>query len=232
MTMEENGKNNLNKENDCWNSIGVWSRGIASCPKLKEIVHCRNCDKFVASGRRLLDREPMDDYLLEWTDFLAEEREDIHESEEPVIIFRLENEWFALPCMILKEVAESRTIHRIPHRTDNVFLGMSNIDGDLQLCFSLKDFFGIEKSAPRHEAKSALKADRFIVVEKNNYSWVFPVDEVCGIYRYNINEIQNVPPTVSKAAESYTTNVFEFDGKTVGYLDDELIIYSLNRSIM
>lgn len=216
----------IKEDSFCWNRIGVWA-SERSCPKLKDVVHCRNCDEFISGGRSLLDREPDAAYLEEWTELIANEREELSESTDSVIVFRLENERFAFPAVIFREIEEAKDIHKIPHKADEVFLGLTNIKGELQLCFSLKAFLGIDETGSSTESKH-----RFMVVNRGGYSWVFPADEIFGIYKYDINDIQNIPATVSKAGSNYTKSVFKLEGKTIGLLDDELIIYALKRRIM
>ena len=48
--------------NACWDRIGV--QGDASCPELKQHVHCRNCPVYSAGAMQLLDREMAADALL------------------------------------------------------------------------------------------------------------------------------------------------------------------------
>ncbi|SDV46390.1 chemotaxis protein CheW [Chitinasiproducens palmae] len=43
---------------DCWNRIGVY--GDASCERLAEAIHCRNCEVYASAAIRLLDRVPVD----------------------------------------------------------------------------------------------------------------------------------------------------------------------------
>ena len=38
----------------CWKIIGVM--GDATCPRLDEAVHCRNCPVFAEAGQRLFER--------------------------------------------------------------------------------------------------------------------------------------------------------------------------------
>lgn len=114
--------------NDCWNQIGV--AGDGTCPELERVVHCRNCPVYSASGRHLLEREPPEDYLREWTQALAEEKgEDKAADTLSVLIFRLGQEWLALPTHVCQEVAEMRPIHILPHRSGPVLLGLANIRG-------------------------------------------------------------------------------------------------------
>src|SRR5947209_7840285 len=87
---------------DCWNTIGV--RGDRSCPELVEFVHCQNCPVFAAAGRGLLDAPSPEGYLEEWTERLAEELEELSCDTRSVLVFRVADEWLALPVEALVEV--------------------------------------------------------------------------------------------------------------------------------
>src|SRR5262249_47250193 len=112
---------------DCWNSIGV--RGDRSCPELMEFVHCQNCPVFAAAGRRFLDAPSPDGYLDEWTDRLAEHADELSCDLLSVLVFRLADEWLALPIQTLVEVTPPRPVHRVPYRT-GLLAGLVNIRGE------------------------------------------------------------------------------------------------------
>lgn len=224
--MNGNGTNNLNSEAYCWRLIGIWADAEPSCPRLAEMIHCRNCPEFTAQGRALFDMSATADYLHEWQEFLAEERESVSQSHESVLVFRLGREWFAFRTAALKEVAEPVKIHRIPRKTEPSLLGLVNIKGELNLCFSLHLLLEVDSDS---EASSPHR--KFIILEKDGYSWVFPVDEIAGISRYDMNEVGNIPVTVLKSDTNYIKEMFRFEGRSTAYLDDELIIYSLRRRI-
>ena len=97
---------------DCWNTIGV--RGDRSCPELAEFVHCQNCPVFAAAGRRFLDAPSPNGYLDEWTDRLAEIPEMASCDTISALVFRLADEWLALPVHALVEVTTPRPVHRVP----------------------------------------------------------------------------------------------------------------------
>jgi chemotaxis-related protein WspD len=85
--------------NDCWNQIGV--AGDGTCPELEKVIHCRNCPVYSAGGRHLPEREPPEDYLREWTRALAEEKDEDKAADTlSVLIFRLGQEWLALPTHV------------------------------------------------------------------------------------------------------------------------------------
>jgi chemotaxis-related protein WspD len=223
--------------NDCWNQIGVM--GDRTCGELKTVIHCRNCTVYSAAGRSLLERTAPPNYLKEWTDILAEaatEPAGVGEGTlvrstdtRSVIIFRLGDERLALPVNILQEVTPPQIIHTIPHRSNAVFLGLLNIRGETLLCISLQALLGLTAAAPIDS--SAINPQRMIVAGRNDHKWVFPVDEVHGIYRFHLNEFKDAPVVISKASEADTKSVVTWQDRRVNFLDTELLFYTLNHKV-
>ena len=231
------GEDDIPTLDDCWNRIGVM--GDRSCGELKTLIHCRNCAVYSAAGRSLLERIAPDEYLKEWTDVLAEtsthqfgigEGTFIRASDTiSVIIFRLGNEKLALPVSILQEVTPPCIIHTVPHRSDDLFLGILNIRGETLLCASLSYLLNLEPADTVTPNPTSTR--RMIVAGRNENKWVFPVDEVHGIYRFQLNEFKDAPVVVSKASEAYTKGVVTWQDKKVNFLNYELLFYTLNRKI-
>ena len=214
----------------CWNLTG--SFGDGSCPELAEVIRCLNCPVYSTAGRHLFERKPPEGYIEEWTEQLSMQQDSRGAAKTAVIIFRLGSEWLALPASVFKQVAPMRSIHSLPHRGSPVLLGLTNVLGALRLCISLHDLLGVEK--PLDSAKSVFKKSykRLAVIEKESGCWVFPVDEVYGMHRFHADILQNVPVTVARSAVSYTKGLFPCAEMIVGLLDDELLFYSLKRSIL
>ena len=138
-----------NRQQDCWNSIGV--RGNRSCSALIEYVHCQNCPVFADAGRRFLDARSPEGYLEEWTARLAEKADAIADDQISVLVFRVADEWLALPVHALIEVMMPRPIHRVPYRA-GLLAGLVNIRGELQLCIHLAKLLGIaDRTGPGSE---------------------------------------------------------------------------------
>ncbi len=223
---------------DCWNRIGVM--GDRTCGELKRVIHCRNCEVYSAAGRSLLERTAPPDYLQEWTDVLADntslntgigEGTLVRATDTiSVIIFRLGNERLALPVSILQEVTPPCNLHTVPHRSDALFLGILNIRGEMLLCTSLSHLLGLEPIA-EPESTRLTSTRRLIVAGRSQNKWVFPVDEIHGIYRFHLDEFKEAPVVISRAAETYTKGVFAWQDKKVNFLDCELLFYTLNRKI-
>ena len=226
-TVDENDPGREKKR--CWNTIGVWGDETPRCAHLQRLAHCRNCPVFIEAGRDLFDRKPPEGYLHDWTRALAAEKEASGKETVSVVVFRLGSEWFAMGTRVFKEVSEIERIHKIPHVHDPVILGLINIRGELQLCISLHTLLEIEKADDA--AAGPLRTSRMIVAEKDRSAWVFPADEVSGIFRCDPKRLQNAPATVSKAASTYTRGMFTLEDKKIGHLDDALLFGALHRRI-
>jgi chemotaxis-related protein WspD len=214
---------------DCWNKIGV--RGDGSCPELARHVHCRNCPVYSASAAKLLDADLPAGHLDEWAEHFSGAQKVEEAGTQSVVIFRIGAEWLALPTAVFKEVATVRAVHSLPHRRSGIVLGLANVRGTLLVCVSLGDVLGLEQAAePRKEKARALHR-RLLVISREGSRLVFPVDEVHGIHRCQPRELKEVPATVAKATATYTKSVLAWHDKTVGCLDDQLLFYTLNRSL-
>jgi chemotaxis-related protein WspD len=213
----------------CWNRIGVW--GDSSCGELSQAVHCHNCSVFGHAGRGLLDREPPPDYLSAWTTVIATEAAVRAPQTESVLLFRIQGEWLALPTHLFRELLDARMICRVPHRTDEVFLGLVNVQGETQLCVSLSRFLRLEDQEDTSDQISHIIYPRMAVVEKSGSRWVFPLDEVHDVYRFHADEILPAPATVARSSTAFTRGILRWQGKDVGYLDDELLFAALQRRI-
>ncbi|MBD2579530.1 chemotaxis protein CheW [Oscillatoria sp. FACHB-1406] len=227
--------------NDCWNQIGVM--GDRSCGELATVIHCHDCSVFAAAGDRLLEREPPVNYLNEWIDILAETPVDLEgtESDEAIVrtaeaisvmLFGLGNERLALPVKVLQEVTSPCIIQPLPHRSNELFLGLVNIRGETLLCASLCHLLNLESSEETSLTLNAINTKRMMVAGQGDDKWVFPVDEVYGVYRFHLSELRDAPVVISKAAEAYTQGIIYWQGKKVNYLDSELLFYTLNHKIL
>lgn len=215
--------------NDCWNKIGV--RGDGSCPELERHVHCRNCPVYSASAAKLLDADLPAGHLDEWAGHFSGERKVEEAGTQSVVIFRIGAEWLALPTAVFKEVATLRAVHSLPHRRSGLVLGLANVRGTLLVCVSLGDVLGLEKTVETKKEKARALHRRLLVISREGSRLVFPVDEVHGIHRCQPRELKAVPATVAKATATYTKSVLAWHDKTVGCLDDQLLFYTLNRSL-
>jgi len=213
----------------CWKQIGVW--GDRSCPKLQERSHCRDCTTYSQEGRALLNREAPDTYLVEWVSLLAQEREAVSRDQKTVQVFRLMSEWLALPAHCWVEVVGVSPVRHLPHRSNQILLGLVSVRGEIHLCVSLSNLLGIEKGEGPEDARSSRASRRFCVVKRDNLCWVFPVDEVHGLISYSEKDVGGIPSTVAKSSQKFTRGLLNVAGKRIGLLDEIPVFEALSRSV-
>jgi chemotaxis-related protein WspD len=216
----------------CWRRIGV--EGNRSCGKLAQAVHCRNCPVFLAAGQELFDREASAEYLEECTRQLAEAEEPAAAETRSLLMFRIGPEWLSLDAHAVVEVVDSRPIHRVPHRTDRLLLGLANIRGELHMCISLHELLGIESIAPGTTSASTSSASarqRLLVAELGQERWVFPVDEVEGVHRVPADTMEGLPHTVQRSPNYYTEALFSHKSQRIGVLSASRLFQALERIV-
>jgi chemotaxis-related protein WspD len=215
----------------CWRTIGVM--GDRSCLKLETAIHCRNCPVFMEAGQQLFERQPPAEYVEEQTALLSKEIAKEAAGSEAMVVFRIEEEWLALDVDAVIEVAEPRAVHRVPHRTDRLLMGIVNIRGELQLRVSLRALLGMDGADGPSEAGSSVSgepASRLLVCERGGQRWAFAVDEVAGVHRVGTDHLGNVPSTVAKSVKRLACAVFNWEGRSVGRLDADRLFDSLEGS--
>jgi chemotaxis-related protein WspD len=202
-------------------------RGDRSCPELAKVVHCQNCPVFAAAGRRFLDAPSPAGYLEEWTERLAAPVAEVDADLESVLVFRLGDEWLALPVGVLVEVAVPRAVHRVPYRA-GLLAGLVNIRGELCLCVHLAKLLGINLPPPSSDGAAAR---HLLVVQRAAERWVFPVDAVDQVRRVPVRELGPPPATVNRAVAHLARGVFPRDGRPVGLLDDARLFEALRTRL-
>jgi chemotaxis-related protein WspD len=231
----------------CWSTIGVFSRDPPSCPTLEQVVHCQNCEVYSAAGRTLFERAAPSDYTDEWTRALRLGKRTEQVESMSLLVFRIGTEWLGLPTPALSQVSDVKRIHSLPHRSDEILLGLVNVRGRIHLCCSLAALLGITASdaAP---GPGSLAYRRMIVVASASERWVLPVDEIDGVRRFRPRHVRDTPVTVAKDRSHFTRHVVEFDedvllhsergegatalsGKQIGCLDPDRVFEALRRHV-
>ena len=216
---------------NCWRHIGV--SGDRSCPELATFIHCRNCPVLTSAARRFFDRPAPAGYLDSWREILEQPEVARDADARSVLVFRIGDDWLALPTAVLVEVTSPRQLHRVPHRSGAELAGIVNIRGQLQLCILLEGLLGLP--APAVGIPFAASTARLIVVERvgdrGAERWAFRVDEVAGVHRVPGQSLRDVPATVSGAGTRATTALFSWHDRTVGLLDVSRLLDGLHGRI-
>jgi chemotaxis-related protein WspD len=237
---------------DCWNRIGT--RGDQSCPALAEYSRCLNCPVFERAAARLLDRPLGDAELAEaaqaprpelacersaaYPEALAHSRGvgDVANSSgesaatHSALVFRVADEWLALPTAALRQIDDLRPIHSLPHRRNRVVLGLVNIRGALTVAVSLGELLRLDRGAGGKPA-SRNGYPRMLVAAHRGEPVAFPVDEVDGVLRFAAHALMPVPATLAHAGAAHASGVLAWHDITIGLLDTDRVFDSLLRSL-
>jgi chemotaxis-related protein WspD len=220
-------------DGDCWSHIGV--SGDRTCPELSTFIHCRNCPVFTAAARAFFDRPAPEGYLDGWSRWLAksvggdgsdeggeedENQAQAHEEKVSALIFRLGPEWLAFRTQTVAEVTTPRPVHRVPHRTNEVFLGLVNLQGQVQLCVSLHGLLGV--TATSNPARLVVLRDR-----NRAENWAFAVDEVLGVQHVPRGRWRGGPSTLANPTVGFSQAVLSWKGRSIGLLDEERVFMAL-----
>jgi chemotaxis-related protein WspD len=207
---------------DCWNSVGV--KGDRSCPKLREAIHCHNCEVFADAARAFLDRPAPAGYLAEVTDTFSRSAEPRVGQSLSAVVFEVGDQLLAIDTKAVVEVTSTRRPHRVGHRNGRIFSGVVNIHGQLELCCSLSGLLHIEGGKGQ-------SAGRMLLVEHDGLRWSFEVGAVHGVHRFEPPDVTPVPATSQQDAASYMLRVLRFGERRAGQLDLEKTFRALESSL-
>lgn len=216
----------------CWNRIGVFGDG--SCAELTAHVHCRECPVYGAAAHDLLDRPLPPDYAAERTQHFAQPKPADEADVASVLLFRVQGEWFGLPTAVVSEVTDLRPVHRLPHRSAGVVVGVTNIRGELLVCVALEALLHLAArpaAGALTSAASPAALRRLLVLRRGDLRAVCRVDEIHGVYRMPARERRPVPATVAKSAASFSRDILNWRAVSVGLLDDQAVFAALQRAL-
>jgi len=221
---------------DCWNKIGVWSRTGASCPRLAEVIHCRNCEVYSAAGRQLLEREIPQEAAAEWAERYAEPIKYTQKHGTSITLFRIGTEWLAIPTKSIRSIGDPVATRRIPHRNHPALRGLASLTGEIEMVVSLQGLLGLaqksDEETVQHDAPQHGRAIvRMIRVNGASGPFAFEVDEVSGTHRYQEGKLEPVPSTLEMALLHYVSGTLAVDGRRVGVLDLGLVSYSVEQAL-
>jgi chemotaxis-related protein WspD len=223
---------------DCWDRIGG-TASDRSCPGLEVHIHCRNCPLFASSARTFFDRPAPEGYLAEWTKWLAGSPAADAETDEgrddaeltaadrdrlSAMIFRLGPEWLAFRTTAVVEVTLPRPVHRIPHRSNDILIGLVNLRGQLQLSVSLHGLVGVGRPDEGAAARSRLVVLRD---RERSETWVFAADEVLGVHRLARAHVLGVSSSLANPEVSFTQAILSWEGRSVSFLDEQRVFAAL-----
>ena len=186
-------------------------------------------DRLARATDRPLDAADLDSA----TEHYAKRREAEDTRLESLVVFRLGGEWLGLPTSLLDRVADVPAVHTLPHRRSGATAGLVNVGGDLVVHVSLAGLLGIAAAPASDVAGDARRrvVQRLLVLTDVRGKLATTVDEVLGIHHHDDTLLRPVPPTLARAASSYTRAMLIVDGHMVGCLDGVRVMRALSAGL-
>lgn len=196
----------------CWRKIGVYG-GDHSCVLIAQVHHCRNCQVFQDAARGAFAVEAAED----------EEAHEFAPAGEPslsLLVFRLGESWFGLPTASLAELAGNGAVRRVAHRSRGALEGLVGVRGELHLCVSLLERFGLGTRAAQRSAPAA----RLVLVRDHQDSLLaFRADQVLGLRSAPQGAVEAPPETLPEQLAACVRGVVPIDRLRVLLLDGDAV---------
>jgi chemotaxis signal transduction protein len=167
-----------------------------------------------------------------WAEHFAQPPQGIQTGTHVAVVFRIGDEWLALPAQLCIEIAEMRPIRTVPHRRHETLLGIVNVRGALLPCVSLIALLNlVTDGASSDPAPSAATRPRLIIWSGAAGAVALRADEVEGVHRFFAEELSEGPATLTRAKATFTKGLIRRGEKTLALLDPQLLSSSIDRSL-
>lgn len=141
---------------------------------------------------QLLSRPLLDEDLDRATAVLAAPLAERSRARVSLLAMHAGGEIVAISANETAKVVPGAVIHRVPHRSNDVFRGITNHDGELLLCMCLESALGLP--VPAERVRPTL-----VVAELARERWAFEVDSVIGVTDLDEGTLRAPPVTISSA---------------------------------
>ena len=209
----------------CWKQRGT--DGDRSCTALEHVQHCRNCPDFLAAGRRLFDRPLPRDYVLEQTRHFMQEKAVAQAYTCAIVVFRVGAEWFGLATSVVHEVLAWTPARAVPHRSNTIFCGLINANGELLPCCAARPLLGLADTDSAGDGSGR----RLLILSSENERYALAVDELHSVLRVHEHSVQPAPATVLRSPACFTDAVLEQEGRQIGVLNCKRLFEAMQQSL-
>ncbi|VVD63023.1 chemotaxis protein CheW [Pandoraea iniqua] len=151
-----------------------------------------------------------------------------------LLLFRLADEWLALPASVIEEVSPMRAWHTVPGHRQRALLGLVNLRGALVPCVSLGELLGVQPAAqplatPANTWRTS--TSRLLAMRHGAHLSAFPVTEVHGTVTPASSALGTVPATALGASDGFAHAVLHWRERVVGLLDPARVGAAFDRSL-
>ena len=158
----------------------------------RQLAVSANARSTFAGLDQLLARPLTEADLDRATAALAAPLEERSRARVSLLTVRAGGEVLAIAAREAAKVVPPAPVHRVPHRSNSIFRGIANHDGELLLCMSIEHALGLPAPAKR-------EGGALVVAELGRERWAFQVDTVFGVNDVDEGNLRAPPMTLSAA---------------------------------
>ena len=206
----------------CWRRIGV--QGDRSCERLAQHVHCHHCERHAEAAMQLLDRHRLD--LVATADhILPADTPQAGGATLSALVFRLGQDWLALPTTLLQEVSVLVPVHGIPYPRSRSLRGLCNVRGTLVPCLALDQLLGLAPEATPQDRP------RMLILDAPGGALVVQVHAVDAVHALPRALLQDARHASGLAASQLAAAVLQWQQRSITLLDAERLTQAMLRSL-
>lgn len=184
---------------------------------------------FTQAAKLLHDREAPNELIDEWTELTAAPKSEPGRGERKALLVRAGEEWLALPGHLLQEALLAGAVHKTPYLSGAVFLGLTNVGGELWPCMSLGALVGALQSDGAGQAIQGSRRLLAISTESGRYALL--ADETRGVGSYDPDRLEPPPDTVRLGPNRLVAGMTILEGRLAGLLDDQALSRALAEAL-
>ncbi len=183
----------------------------------------------IASRLDLLSRQAPEGYLEEWSQRLRQPLSNEASDRFGTLIFRIGKEWLCIAVNCVAEITSVSEIHSVPHRSNEILLGIANVGGDLEIAISMSTLLHLDDAEHPGYNYQQRPYSRMIVLNLSGDRYVFEVNEVYGVVHFERHKMEEPPITISHAISTFSKGIFYHKDLKIDLLDEELISHRIKN---
>jgi chemotaxis-related protein WspD len=173
---------------------------------------------YAGAAQRNLERPVDPDYRATWARELARPEPAPVHTDAAALVFRVGDEWLAVPMALAAQVAPPAPVHRLPHRSRGALLGIVNVGGRLLPAVSPARLMSIDMENVMPPLGRHAFA-RLLVLALGAHRYALSVDEVHGVLRHTQAAMRPPAATVGNAPRPLVAGIIADGIIEAGLLD-------------
>ena len=147
------------------------------------------------------------------------------------MIFRLGLEWYAIQTKYCNEISTIKSKHRLPHQKNPLILGIVNVHGKIQLCFSLAHVLNVNSYDNFSDLSDLESYQNYIEIAHDKQNYVFAIQEVDNVSRISFSDLKQAPTTLNQESLQKIQGMFLHQNRNIALLNTDHVLQKIEEMI-